>query len=455
MESGLVILRLGLLCLQWVLYAFLSNNLEELYGYTRIGYSSPSFYSLAASLAALAVLASLLRSETRRPSDAGLWLLASFVVVPTLVVASVNPFFSSEIRRTASIVVLLGFIVPAAIVKELRPPTAVAASGLLSPRLFHGVVLALSGVAMATFLVGYGVSSLSLSFGDEYVRRLAARGLPSPYPGANYLTSWFLTVTIPLLFVLALQGRILGFAILGFVGSLLIFSFDGQKSAFVPPTIAVMLVFSLRRREQSFPWFGSLLTFGPLAGSMLAGRVWPALQLDVLVARRIGLVPGLLTHSYVEFAQSHGYTMYAQSWLKPFSAGAQQESLGIRVGQHLDPHGALNANAHLWADGFGSAGLAGVVIAGGMLAIVLRLMDRLAASRDPVVAGAVLGTACLVFVNGSFHSSLLTGGVIFALLLIWAMPIDLSARRGHLDAPRPIGSQSSAGRPASLDAGCS
>ena len=183
-----------------------------------------------------------------------------------------------------------------------------------------------------------------------------------------------------------------------------------------------MIWVSMRRSQSEDPRFGALLTFGLIAMPTMVGWVLPTSQIDYLVTRRFGLTPGILTHYYVQYVEEGGFTWFSQSWARVFRPVQDSSSVGMRVGEWLDPGSGLNANSHLWADGYVSAGFVGVVLTTLLLVIVLRVFDRMAASRDRVVAGVTLGSVALAYVNGYFHTSLLTGGVLFALVLVWMMP---------------------------------
>lgn len=421
-----MILRLLILWFQWGIYALVSYQLEDRYAYEGIEFEAPGPITLVVSMVLLLIPAAVLKSAVRRPSEIALWFLASFVTVPTLVVAAVNPTVTPQVGWSAGGAVLLGLLVAAGVSRRRGSPTGFDFVSRMTKGGFIAFITSVSLIAIVTIVVGYGIAGFDLTFGDEYVRRLAARESPVPYPGANYLVAWYKAVLIPLTFVLAVVWRRFSLGALGVFGSLLIFSFTGEKSILVTPVLALLLVVALRRSAQGDgrPWLPGLMSLGLLAAPMLLTRVWPSLGLDVLVTRRIGLVPGLLTARYVEFAQMEGFTRFSQSWLKPFSLGDDSQSLGLRVGDWLHPGAGMNANANLWADGYVSAGLFGVVLVSLLLGLTLRVFDRIATARDPIIAGATLGITCLVFTNGYFHTSLLTGGVIFGAALMLALPTD-------------------------------
>lgn len=414
--------RVCLLVVQWVTYAFLSRNLEQAWEYTGIQYSTPGLLSVLLAIAACVAVAAVLPSDTERPSDAALWLLASFVVTPTLAVSAVNHQFDWWIRGTASLSVVAGLGMVALLCRPQGRAFKVRGAGYLSHSMFVGVVVGVTLVCMAAIAFGYGLSSWDVSLGDEYTRRLASNELAVPFPGANYLRGWLLSPLIPLLTVMGLQWRKKWLLAIAAFGVILIWGFDGQKAAFVYPAIVVIIWLSMRRSGGRLPWLGGLLTFGLIVGPTVLGWLAPGSQLDYLVTRRFGLTPGILTHYYVQYTQWWGFTWFSQSWARLFKDVEDSTSVGIRVGEWLEPGNSLNANTNAFADGYASAGLLGVAITGLLLVLVLRSFDRVAASRDRIVSGVALGTVSIAYVNGYFHNSLLSGGVVLALALVWLMP---------------------------------
>jgi hypothetical protein len=416
--------RLALLISQWILYGLLSANLERAYGYTKIGFEGPSAVAVVLSIGALGLVAVALPSKVTLPSQAALWLLATFIVVPTLSVAASNPNFETGTSMTAALVVMIGFLVTTSITKVSGKPKAQVFQlrTAVTRRGYMLLIAAIATIAIVTVFLAIGPRALDLSFSSETERRLAARLATAPFPGAFYLTTWLKTVLVPLLVVLGLEWKKYALIVFAILGAVSVFLFSGEKAAFVYPFIAVLLFGSLRlsRKRPSRPWFGILLTGGVIAIPMVLSLIIPKSGIDIYVTRRFGLVPAQLTHTYVEYTDSFGFTFFRQSFLR--FLGGDTRTMGVRVGQWLDSTGELNANAHAWADGFGSGGWAGLLLIAIFLGLLLTFLDSLSLSRDAIVSTAVLGTVCFAFVNGYFHTSLLTDGVIFSVLLVTGIP---------------------------------
>ncbi len=88
-----------------------------------------------------------------------MWLLASFVVVPTTVVSAVNPNFSSENKTTAFVLVVVGFTMVALLVRKPEKPLAIPASNLFTPCWMSSLVVSVALVSLAAIIFGYGVQS--------------------------------------------------------------------------------------------------------------------------------------------------------------------------------------------------------------------------------------------------------------------------------------------------------
>lgn len=414
--------RAALLAIQWITYMVVAARLQELWGYSGIAFEMPSLTAAGLGLAALLPLAFLLPSRIDRPSSGALWLLASFVVVPTIAVAVSHPGFFVEVKIAAVTTAIFGFLVVWALTSH-RPRPFPKQAPLLSPNAYTGLVGAFALLAVATVFVGYGLDGFDLSFNDVYDRRLAARGAEAPYPGANYIFTWLKSPLAPLLLLIGIYWRHPYAIGIAFLGVLTLFSLTGEKVAFVVPLVALAAAWAARRRQQGgrAPLFGMSLT-ALIVLPVVIAWLYPPANLDYLVTRRLGLVPGTLTHTYVEYASEQGFTRFSQSWLRWFFEPGERASLGTRVGDWASSGSGLNANANIWAEGYASAGLAGVIVNSVLLALILILFDKMAASRDFTIATGLFVAVSFVYVNGYIHTSLLTGGVLLALLLVWLMP---------------------------------
>lgn len=443
-------MRFVLLVFQWCIYMLVAFRLQQLWGYTGIAYEAPGSGAILLSLLSLAAVAALLSSRLERPSQGVMWLLASFVVVPTLSVAASNPNYELPTKLLASSSILLGFIIVAVISKAHIRPFKRTPKLSPNPNLYAGVITGLALLGISTVILGYGLAEINLSFDNVYERRLELRDAEPPYPGANYIMTWLKSPMAGALLVLGIAWKKRYLLVLAIASVLVIFSLTGEKSAFVFPLVAGAALWAARTSsvEKNQPIFGmaiSAIISLPVAIAVLIPRA----NLDYLVTRRFGLVPGSLSHDYVDFATAEGFTRFYQSWLRLFAPPGESTTLGSRVGAwfgSLD----LNANANPFAEGYASAGYFGVAVNAVLLGLILLLMDKLAISRARALSISLLVPVGFAYVNGYIHTSLLTGGVLLALALVWFLPKQAGnslGRRGTAPPPEHIPTKANYGPP--------
>lgn len=412
--------RYALLVVQWLSYAALAAGLQNLEAYNNIRYESPSAIGVLVSAVCLALVAFVLPSALKRPSDGVLWAFASLIVVSTLTVATTNPSFGEGTRVAAATAAMVGFVVIALVVRTESVPFAVRPDRL-DRQMFGALIgaLVLGGGALIVF--AFGVKNFSLDFGSVYDRRLEARSAGTSIPGAGYLVEWVGNPLIPLLLCMGIYWRRNWMLIFAGGTAALLFAFSGEKSVvYSVPLILMLYAAHIRgRKGDTRPWFGlgmtALIAIPTLVG--LASGSW---GLAYSLPRRAGYVPGVLAAEYVEYTDSHTPTLFMHSWLKFLGADSVQGP-GQAIGRTYY-HADTNATASMFSDGYFSAGLIGVIlvaIAGGL---VIRLSNKLAISRTATVAVPVLTYSCWTLTEGYLHTTLLTGGILFALVLVWLSP---------------------------------
>ncbi len=437
-----MLIKTGLLWAQFALYSILSANLAPLWSYTGIDFASPEIAAVLTAGLLLAVVALSLPAAIRVPSDAVQWITASLLVVPTLAVACVNPAFTAETRTTASIAVLLGFATLRAMLSRPARPLPIRPD-IISKSAVSSVILVVGLLLVALAVLGFGFSGFDLSFETVYERRLELRGVTGPFPGAEYLYSWLRFPGIPILLALGIAWKKWSLLLTGLLAAAVTFSIGGEKIVVFTSALVVLMfaAFRLGARGSNKPWFGMVLT-ATLAIPMLVKALDQSSNLDYLVTRRLGLGPGISMNDYVAYASENGYTYFAQNLAKFFAPEDGQLPLGYVIGDLLSPGSGQNANGGIWADGYVSLGFAGVVLVSVVLALIVRLADSLALSRDTAVTSTILAATFFAIVNISLFTALLTGGIVAAIGAVWVLPDPRNKKAtGEFD---PVGVQDEA-----------
>src|SRR5438046_10196153 len=85
----------------------------------------------------------------------------------------------------------------------------------------------------------------------------------------------------------------------------------------------------------------------------------------------------------------------------------------------------LNATAHLWAtDGIAGLGLPGVLLMSVFCALVFWLLDSVANRHDPRFTALATTYAAYNIANISFFTSLLSGGLMLLIILLYLLSPD-------------------------------
>lgn len=93
-----------------------------------------------------------------------------------------------------------------------------------------------------------------------------------------------------------------------------------------------------------------------------------------------------------------------------------------------------NANANVWASGFGHAGFIGMTVSTIILGFIFRVIDGFARTVDFRVVSLMICLFAISWSNGAIETSLLTYGVLPSILLLHLLGSDrdLSKPTGQL-----------------------
>lgn len=393
------------------------------YAYENWSYGGVGVAAMLGVLLLSVVLAALLPARLHKPSSLALWFVAVVAVIPTVVSSLTYVRLDVEIRAYASGLALLGYIVLFLVVRHgpmLRLPKG--------PIETNRAMVRWSAILGVVFLVfcfaSIGFNTSGLSFVDVYVRRseyaLNVTGL------TVYVVQWAILVVAPLVVIVGCQFRRGSLVVLGLAIGLVVFSVSGQKYAAV--TLVSSFAFWLitrrdnaaNRQEPRIPLVGLFFV-------LLLGIPWLVLyfsgndSLFYLITRRVLVSPGRLSVEYAYYfweGNSPGLLAPIHSLLN-----GSGDSLSVTIGDFIDPTVSMNANSSFLSYGLVTGGLFGVLLYSLLVGMLFILADGIAATRPVGVMVPFLGITMGVLAETFLHTSLLTHGVVFALLLGWLIPV--------------------------------
>jgi len=403
---------------QVVTYSVAIRLLEDEIGYTGLKWALETPLVLAACTVICLGVGLSLPVVLRRPSDAALWIFASFLVTPQIALLACNANYRIETGWPGLIVALTGFLGVRTVIAWANTPPAIRDLPEASRRA-QNVALALALLAIVLTLATYGFRGLNLGLDDIYERRLAIRSVTSLLPGSDHVILWGLYLGVAGLLVGVIATRRWWLLAPALALPVLMFSVNGARSILFLPVLAAGIVVSVpkRRRPSVYPLFGLFLT-AVLLLPVLLKLTWPESIWVQQLTRRLGLVPAQVTQLYVEFADSRGFVGYGHLLPQWLTGSADRLNLPRALGEFIGaPENHVSANP--WAEGYVAASWAGVFVASLVIGLALSLADRLGAAHDRSMAVTLVGIPSFSWVNASLVDGFVSYGVALALILLW------------------------------------
>lgn len=396
-------------------------------------YGSPYEFSVTAATPiaiVLAVLPVLWIPETlERPSVWLYWGLHLLGVVPACIVTSLAigvravPYLIAIIATMAVVGTIYAIPLPS-LDRDILPAWAVW-SGIL--------VFAIGLLTYIQMTIGLpydeNINIGIYSTRDQYRAALAPlSALEARF--AQYAVNWIYLVIAPLTMAIGvLRQRIFGIATALFCYAT-VFLLTGFKTALFAP-IAILVLYVVLILVPKY--WAEISTLGISAGLVvsLAIHAFTGILSPISFFRRMIILPGLLTGQYFDFFSqaTHPFTYFTDRiWGFPFGAFPYDQAVAFLIGATYYDNPEMHANANLWAEGFGSGGILGMLFFAVVLAVGLYFYDVAASGVDSRLA--VLATAPLIInlSNGDTVSFMFTNG--FVVLIGFVLIIGLINRDG-------------------------
>lgn len=387
--------------------------------FSYMGYEARSVDWLPAAvgtlLAALPVVAAPLRLD--RPSSFVAWLLLYIVHVPTVTI----PFWSLHDPVRFLPFALLQTLVVAMLMSVHAWPRWSPRLPRL-PRVASRLLLPVLGLALlAVTLAAFGVRlpTLSLEFAYE------ARAGFSDRAGtvgrlATYAVGWLGLVLVPVAIASALAGRRRLWVVAAAALQIYVYGITGYKSLLMALPLTIGAWWLANRGRRSALPLG--LAVVAMVAAVLALAHWTGELTPMSVFfRRLLVTPGLLAGYYFDFFAGREPVIWSHALLSEWITYPLPEpyprliSLQYLYGQEG------SANVHFLSDGFVQLGYAGMLLVGTLTAAVLWVADALGERLPRGLAVAALAMPCSALANSALNTSLLTHGILLALLVLAAL----------------------------------
>lgn len=335
------------------------------------------------------------------------------------------PFYSrfSLFDNFIQIIVLL-FSIHIVIFLSSSPRKVPFVRGIyVNPDLFSFVLGGLLIVGALVLIKFFG-DLMSLSWGDMYVRRIAAREILSQSSAVRYFNVAFAAVLIPFCALYGVTYRKWLIVALAFIGGILSFAAYGGKGVLFNPLLGVFLAIYFRHTNQKNSFIAITVLMLLFAGLCLIEiSLTQTGFLNLYAFRRMFYVPAKLTFEYWEYFSTNPLYLMADSIFGGFFGGVPQDYSKSRLigGVYYGDY-RINANLNSFGTAFGDFGTLGMPLVAIFIGFFGRILNGIYAIKKSKIVIAYSIFIGLVWTQGGFHTSLLSNGIIYSLLILLLIP---------------------------------
>ncbi|MDH5134085.1 hypothetical protein [Microbacterium sp. RD11] len=409
------------IALHWV-YADLISPQFDYLGYR---YREPAIEAVIISVCLAIVTAVALPRLIERASSVVLWVLYVVTVAPTILMATYTPYRDDAEGLILGLVVALVFVGVCLGVRGTIRPVNFA----VSPTSIWIVLIVISLVTYVLLGITQGLSFSFVALVDvydlreEYAANLEGIGILS------YLVFIQANVVNPLMVARGLFLRNHLWTAWGIIGQLILYSTTGFKGMLFAIPAWLIIAFILRRRKH--PADGLALVWGASALIIVSAFVDSLANsplLTSLLSRRFLATPGVFTQVYVEFFSNNPQVHLGHSILRPFVDYPYQLTPPYVIGEWMAGLPTMAANANMFADGFANFGWAGLIGAGVVLLVYLRILDKVSVGLPIGFVGVIMTMPTVALSNTSILTAMLSHGLVAAVVLLAIVPRDFDTQ---------------------------
>lgn len=236
----------------------------------------------------------------------------------------------------------------------------------------------------------------------------------------GYFIMWLSYCFYPLYFTLGIVNKKKLYTLAGITGCIFIYSITGAKASLLEPLI-IFSIYKLINMRRIFSFFQLIIiSILVLSILILTGGSILTMVGTIFFMRTLSM-PGLLTSQYIEFFANHKYTYYSHINIVNSIFGIYpygQEPLGKVIGYYFF-NNDINSNAIFWAtDGVAAMGQLGIILISLIIMLFLVFLNNTFKYNGKAFTLVIFTPAILIMLNSSFFSTLLSGGLLFLIIIL-------------------------------------
>lgn len=411
-------------------FAFLASYRQYIvptYDYFGVGWRDPPHEMIATAFLMNVVLGFLVNPVYRRPSQLFLVIQLLVVFLPASIICLnvTRPELAFDQLFELVVALFAGMLIQT-LFSEGPAGRPAARTRARTRTVLHLLFWFACAMLLAAILSLGDIFSLT-DFDSMYEQRDI---LDERQTGAllRYGISWLVSFVIPVLAITALQlrgarrAKLLVFCAMAYF---VIFGLTATKTSLLAPLIILAIYWTLAPTRLSFVkkfvlGFTAIVCLPfVLVEFDFLNAVTP---LYIAVANfRIFAVPQLLYVQYFDFFNNHAHTFGSHiNLVSSLIRYPYDEPVFLIIGEYFYPGSNMTANAGAWAqDGIAGFGLGGIVVVSILITVILRMLDSASRFHDPAMVGGALAMLTLFLSNASIFTTLLSGGLMVAIFLLW------------------------------------
>ncbi|MDC4814549.1 hypothetical protein OHW01_13785 [Acinetobacter baumannii] len=367
------------------------------------------------------VISFFMRQSIHKPSDFLSWIYFFLVLLPSIALAPyvASDFYTGAFTNAMVLVVNISLIFVGLINENKIIPYFKGVKD--KAVVFIVLIFTLFFTVLLSLNYNFNISKvLDLTiFTDTYLIRDEFREAKSDSSGlAGYAIFWLAKVFLPFFICYGLAFKNKTFLIFGVIMQIVIFSVSAHKS-FVFSVLLIFAVYGLLVIRASFyQWIIGLFSL-----TLFSVFLYRVLQIpfiiDVIIRRSL-IVPGVLTHWWVNFFSVHNFVLFKNTFLGNFFDSSYSLAAPFLIGQYYFGSEWTSANVNFAIDAYGNGGILAFLLTLCALLFLLLVINKFSQGSDGKKIFIVLLAVPTFwsFIETSFISVMVTHGLFWAILIV-------------------------------------
>ena len=384
-------------------------------GYT-VNYN---FTNIIISVCIIAIISYFITIQADKIKTFFISILLLQVVVPMLCLFSFTEefmFYHIYIVMVTICVIVISFINYIYINLENSKYISLSFNKLFLPIMTFITFFTLSRYIM---LNGLGIFNLDITKVYDY-RFLLRETMTGIFA---YLDGWTVKIINPFCIVYSLHKKKKFLTIFFVILQILLFGFSSHKSVLFSAFVLVVFYYImpvLSSKKWSVVWLFICSCFFPLIMSFRGiTDIWLALF------RRLFFSPATLNFYYYDYFSTNSFDWFRQSFLRHFVSSNYDLLLPRIIGLEYFGNMETNANTGFLGAGYAQGGFLIMIVYSVIIGMLINVIAAFCKKLPPGLAvGITILPMSSLFTSGDLPSSLVTGGLLIALFLLYIMSRD-------------------------------